>query len=104
MSTKEQIMDILMNYLPKEGVSKTRDKLVELFTQSVGDGDIYQAVGKYIEELGGKVAVMGGVEVMQYPDDLKYNYRLCFKVTGKKPYLQFTKDSRDSNKLNERKL
>ena len=35
MNKKEQIMDILMNYLPKEGVSKTRDRLVELLTPSV---------------------------------------------------------------------
>jgi len=32
---KEQIMDILINYLPKEGVSKTRDKLSELLTPTV---------------------------------------------------------------------
>ena len=37
----EQIMDILMNYLPKEGVSKTRDRLVELFApQGVDANDV----------------------------------------------------------------
>jgi len=36
---KEQIMDILMNYLPKEGVSKTRDRLYELLTSAVNVGE-----------------------------------------------------------------
>ena len=45
---KEAIMDILMNYLPKEGVSKTRDRLVELFAPSL---DVKRQVdGKFTDQ------------------------------------------------------
>ena len=46
---------------------------------------LYKAVQEYIESKNGQVLAIGGIQVTQFPDDLKYNYRLCIKVTGIMP-------------------
>ena len=46
---------------------------------------LYLAVINYIEAYGGTALVVSGVETIQWPDELKYNYRLAIRVTGKKP-------------------
>jgi hypothetical protein len=46
---------------------------------------MYLAVAKYIKELGGSAAVIGGVSVMKKPEDLKFNYSLVINITGQSP-------------------
>ena len=46
---------------------------------------LYEAVRAYIENRGGSVVVIGGVQIVQMPDDLKFNWGLNIRVTGKKP-------------------
>lgn len=45
---------------------------------------LYQAVIDYIKSRGGKVAVIGGIALVQ-ESHLKFNYGLMVRVTGKKP-------------------
>lgn len=52
--------------------------------------NFYKAVQKYIEEKGGKVVVIGGVGILKQPNDLKYNYSLVIKITGKTPKYEKT--------------
>lgn len=44
--------------------------------------EMYRAIAKYIQEAGGSAAVLGGVSIMKFPDDLKYNYTLAVRITG----------------------
>lgn len=46
---------------------------------------LYDAVINYIQSKGGKVLVIGGVEVQQFPEDNKNNFRLAVRFMGKKP-------------------
>ena len=46
---------------------------------------LYEAVVAYIEKRGGKVMVIGGVAKMKEPTDLKFNYSLVIRITGKEP-------------------
>lgn len=46
---------------------------------------LYEAVRDYIESKGGSVVVIGGIQIIQMPDDLKYNWGLNVRITGKKP-------------------
>ena len=46
---------------------------------------LYKAVQNYVEKCGGKLIVIGGVQTIQWPTDLKYNFTLGIKCTGRKP-------------------
>lgn len=46
---------------------------------------MYRAIAEYIKEAGGNAIVLGGIEIMKKPGDLKYNYTFCVKITGKSP-------------------
>ena len=46
---------------------------------------LYKAVAAYIEAIGGKAVVIGGVEIQQWPEDRKMTFRLAVKITGRKP-------------------
>jgi hypothetical protein len=46
---------------------------------------LYDAVIAYVEEKGGKILVIGGIEIQQFPEDLRNNYRIAIRFTGKKP-------------------
>ena len=46
---------------------------------------LYSAIRKYIENRGGKVIVIGGVEIAQYPGDRDFTYYIAVKITGRKP-------------------
>ena len=51
--------------------SKTTDKL-------------YEAVRDYIEERDGSVVIIGGIAIID-EGELKFNYGLMVRITGKKP-------------------
>lgn len=46
---------------------------------------LYKAACAYVEHNGGKVAVIGGVSILQWPEDGEHRYTLGLKITGKKP-------------------
>lgn len=48
-------------------------------------GKLYDATIAYIESKGWKVMVIGGVEIQQFPEDAKFNFRIAIRFTGKKP-------------------
>lgn len=48
---------------------------------------LYKAVVDYVHSKGGKVLVIGGVEIQQFPGDRKFNYRIAIRITGKKPVM-----------------
>ena len=72
------------NKKQKKIVIKTGNKVVD---------KLYEAVRDYVESKGGSVVVIGGIQIVQMPDDLKYNWGLNIRITGKKPILIPTKSS-----------
>ena len=46
---------------------------------------LYKAVANYVEKRGGKVVVIGGVQVQEWPGDLKFNFTIGIKCTGRRP-------------------
>lgn len=46
---------------------------------------LYKVVQEYIEGRGGKVLVIGGVQILQYPSDPKYKYSISIQFIGRKP-------------------
>lgn len=46
---------------------------------------LYKAVVDFIDAKKGKVVVIGGVEIQQFPDDSEFTFRLAVRITGKKP-------------------
>ena len=57
----------------------------EIKTGNKVTDELYEAVRNYIESKGGSVVVIGGIQIVQMPDDLKFNWGLNVRVTGKKP-------------------
>ena len=55
----------------------------------INDYDVlYKAVQKYVENRGGKIMVIGGIEVQQWPEDSAMTFRVAIRCTGKKPTLK----------------
>ena len=46
---------------------------------------LYKAVEDYVEAKGGKLLAIGGIQVQQWPKDMKYNFRLAVRCTGQMP-------------------
>lgn len=58
------------------------------FKSRVGDkalNRLYDAVANYIEKRGGKVVVVGGVEIQQWPQDGEFRFSVAIRCTGKVP-------------------
>jgi hypothetical protein len=46
---------------------------------------LYRAVIRYVESLGGSALVIGGVEIQSWPMEFDRTYRVAIRCTGKKP-------------------
>lgn len=46
---------------------------------------LYKAVADYVKINGGTVLVAGGIQVIQFPEELKGNWSLAVKCTGVMP-------------------
>ena len=46
---------------------------------------LYRAVLRYVESKGGKLLVIGGIQVQRWPEDGEYNFRIAVKCTGSMP-------------------
>lgn len=49
---------------------------------------LYRAVRRYVEDHGGMVAVIGGIQIEQGVMDRAMNWQLCVRVTGRMPKLE----------------
>jgi len=47
--------------------------------------NLYKAVDAYVKAKGGKVQVIGGIQVIDFPSSPKYNWTLGIKCTGSRP-------------------
>jgi hypothetical protein len=62
-------------------MSKPKHKILE----TVVVKELYSAIDRYVESRGGKVIVIGGIEIQQWPGDAKMNFRIAIRCIGKKP-------------------
>lgn len=46
---------------------------------------LYKAVAHYVEKVGGKLVVIGGIQVQQWPNDGEYRFTIGIRCTGTKP-------------------
>lgn len=46
---------------------------------------LYKAVAGFVESIGGKVIVAGGVTIQEWPGDMPYTFTVGIKCTGKRP-------------------
>ncbi len=46
---------------------------------------LYRAVRRYVQERGGKLLVIGGIEIQEWPEDRVGMFRVAVRVMGKKP-------------------
>lgn len=46
---------------------------------------LYDAVVAYVEAHGGKLAVIGGVQIQEWPGDRSATFVVAVKCTGRKP-------------------
>ena len=51
---------------------------------------VYRAIDRYVRANGGKVAVIGGIELQEWPDDRKLNFKIAVKCIGVKPKFKRT--------------
>lgn len=49
------------------------------------ESQLLKAATRYIESKGGKVIVIGGLEIQTWPLDQKFNFKLAIRFTGLKP-------------------
>lgn len=54
--------------------------------KSITDIDkLYKAVQAYVENRGGKLIVIGGIEIQKRPMDNEFVFRVAVKCMGKQP-------------------
>lgn len=46
---------------------------------------LYTAIQEYIENRGGKVLVIGGIQIQQWSGGGSHRYSLAVQITGRKP-------------------
>jgi hypothetical protein len=46
---------------------------------------LYNAVQNYVEKRGGKLVVVGGIEIQEWPTDPEFCFRVAVKCLGRKP-------------------
>lgn len=55
-----------------------------------GVNRLHKAVQNFVEKNGGKLLVIGGIEVQTWPDDNLLNFRIAIKCTGNPPKIKRT--------------
>jgi hypothetical protein len=53
-------------------------------------------IARWVETFGGKALVIGGVQIMRFPDDLKFNYTIAIRCTGRVPVASPAQNSGDA--------
>lgn len=49
---------------------------------------LYRAIIRYVESKGGKIIVIGGIEIQEWPLDPKLNFRVGVRCLGRKPVIE----------------
>ena len=49
--------------------------------------DLYKAVQAYVENRGGQILVIGGIQLQQWPGEGEYKFTIGVQVTGRRPAL-----------------
>lgn len=52
---------------------------------------LYQAVQNYVEKSGGKLVVIGGISIQEWPTDNKGVFHVAVKCLGRRPEFAGTK-------------
>ena len=60
---------------------------------------LHKAVQNLVEKNGGKVLVIGGVEVQKWPEDFSLNFRIAVKCTGTPPQVDSDKKSKKEKRV-----
>lgn len=47
--------------------------------------ELYRAVEKYVSTRGGYIAVISGIQVIQWPGESEHNFTLGIRCIGRKP-------------------
>ena len=47
--------------------------------------NLQAAVTRWVKSVGGRLVVVGGIEVQTWPTDRPYNFRVAVHCTGRKP-------------------
>ena len=63
---------------------------------------LYRAVIRYVESQGGKLFVIGGVQVQEWPEDFAYNFRIAVRCTGRKPTFEPLPEGRKAKARSKR--
>lgn len=65
--------------------------------------NLYKAAAKYVELRGGSILVAGGVQVIKFPESLKYNWTLGIPCTGNPPVVEPAQQSVQATAATPRK-
>jgi hypothetical protein len=75
-----------VNFEDQEYADALRQEIKTRQPDKMTDTDrLYVAIKEYIENRGGKVVVIGGIEIQQRAGALPYNYAIAVQFTGTKP-------------------
>ena len=55
---------------------------------------LYAAVASYIKSRGGSAVVIGGISIIRWPGEQKYNFTLGVGITGKIPTVEIISDKK----------
>lgn len=57
-------------------------------------GNLYEAVARYVEKMGGSVIVVGGIQIQEWPHDPKGKFRVAVSLLGRKPKIKERKETK----------
>jgi len=66
-------------------MAKKKRSAVSMVTGRKPIDALYRGVIRYVEEKGGKLVVIGGVQIQQWPGEAKGCFSVAVKCMGKKP-------------------
>ena len=64
---------------------KTQRKPRDVLAGNTPELILLRAVRRYVEHHGGKILVIGGIEVQTWPEDRALNFRIGIRCTGRRP-------------------
>lgn len=64
---------------------KKRKRHPDVLAGRAPDLQLYRAVRRYVQNLGGSIVVIGGIEIQTWPGDREFTYRVAVHVLGRKP-------------------
>lgn len=73
----------MSNKTPTRETKATRQAKLNKLPKHIAD--LYDALDNYVTKLGGKIVIIGGVEVQEWPNDPKHSFRMAIKCVGFKP-------------------